>query len=102
MEFKVEKIGALTICGECNAMYSGMPGQDHMLPCGHKASQTFFVASSIRDALAAQDMIDWLMDNGLVHEDVRRLIKRAGGRLDDGLNLKVPGRALTEEETFYL
>ena len=28
--------------GECNAMYSGMPGLGHMLPCGHKASQTFF------------------------------------------------------------
>lgn len=102
MEFKVEKIGGLTICGECNAMYSGIPGPDHMLPCGHKASQTIFVASSIRNALAAQDMIDWLMDNGLLHENARELVEEAGGCLFDGLNLKAPSRNLADEEIFDL
>lgn len=26
MDFEVKEIGILTICGECNNMYSGMPG----------------------------------------------------------------------------
>ena len=102
MDFKVERIGGLTVCGECSAMYSGMPGPDHMLPCGHKASHTIFAASCIRDALAAQDMIDWLMDNGLLHENAKRLVEEAGGRLGDGLNLKVPDRNLTDDEIISL
>ncbi|HIV65781.1 MAG TPA: hypothetical protein H9991_05940 [Candidatus Mailhella excrementigallinarum] len=102
MDFGVKEIGSLTICGECDNMYSGMPGPDHMLPCGHKASQTIFVASCIRDALAAQDMIDWLMDNGLLHENARELVEEAGGRLDNGLNLKVPSRNLTDDEILDL
>ena len=102
MEFKAEKIGGLTICGKCNAMYSGMPGPDNMLPCGHKASHTIFGASNIRAALDAQDMINWLMDNGLLHENARELAEKAGGCLLDGLNLKVPSRNLTDDEIFDL
>lgn len=102
MDFKVKEIGCLTICGECGAMYSGMVGPDHMLPCGHKASQTIFAASCIRDALAAQDMIDWLMGNALLHENARELVEVAGGRLGDGLNLKVPDRNLTDDEIISL
>lgn len=98
MDFEVKEIGILTICGECNNMYSGMPGGDRMLPCGHKASQTIFVASCIRDALAAQDMIDWLMDNGLLHENVKKIVEDAGGYLGNGLNLKVPSRNLADDE----
>ena len=102
MECKVKEISSLTICGECSAMYSGIPGPDHMLPCGHKASQTIFVASCIRDALATQDMIDWLMDNGLLRKNAKELVEEAGGRMDNGLNLKVPSRNLTDDEILDL
>ena len=98
MECKVKEISSLTICGKCNAMYSGMPGPDRMLPCGHRASQTIFTASCIRGAFDAQDMIDWLMDNGLLHENVKKIVEDAGGYLGNGLNLKVPSRNLADEE----
>lgn len=43
-------------------------------------------------------MIDWLMDNGLLHENVKKIVEDAGGYLGNGLNLKVPSRNLADDE----
>ncbi len=91
----LEAIGIFSICEECAAMYSGMPGQDHLLPCGHKASRSIFTADSVRRAYEAQDMINWLMYNNLLHPEAQELVEDVGGYLYDGLNLKVPPHILT-------
>lgn len=94
------KIGILCYCQdpECPSMFtvdpetrpSELSKPDYVLPCGHKIDRMVFSATHIKGGDEACDMIDWLMDNGYIKSHAFDDIEEQGGKLDDGLNLRVP------------
>jgi hypothetical protein len=95
---------SLVLCRECGTMYNRMPPGIDLenpsktpLPCGHAVHSVFFDGSDIRDALKAQKMLRWLIQN-CISSEIRDAISDAGGHLKTLEDFSIPTRHLTEEE----
>lgn len=66
------------------------PCHASMLPCGHSLSKVAFSATCIKGGDEAQEMINWLMERDYIDINAFNEIEMLGGRLDDGLNCRVP------------
>jgi hypothetical protein len=94
-----ERIGGVFYCSErdCGAMFTAaddkafqaaMKGEP--LPCGHKAEAVILSARHIKGGDDACAMLDWLIERDYIDTDAFLELDSLGGKLDDGLNCRVP------------
>ena len=94
-----ERLGGVFYCVErgCGAMFStaddkafqaAMNGEP--LPCGHKAQAVILSALHIKGGDEACAMLDWLLDRDYIDNEAFFELEDLGGKLDDGLNCRVP------------
>lgn len=66
------------------------PCHASILPCGHPLSKVAFSATCIKGGDEAVEMLDWLLKRDYIDSDAFLELEALGGKLDDGLNCRVP------------
>lgn len=91
------KLGAVAMCAasNCHDLYeisSTKLGKLRAvnLPCGHKIDKLIISATHIRGGDEATRMLDYLLSHDFIKAEAFEHIEGLGGKLDDGLNCRVP------------